>query len=71
MNAFKYTPCDHNIIPQGTRFDVPGVFAGQAIEVAYGGPMEQHTEHTEGAPWKRVTDKSELPCGYAYYRLCK
>jgi hypothetical protein len=70
VSAFKYIQCDPHLVPRGTRFDVPGVFAGQAIEVAYGGPMEQ-PEHTEGAPWKRTIDKSELLCGYAYYRLCK
>lgn len=68
----NYTPITPNQVPDGLRFDVPRRNQGQIVEVAYGGPMSQRSEHDEGAPYKRVTDASEPPSSpdrVRYYRL--
>lgn len=51
-------------LPDGLRFDVPGVNAGQIIEVAYGDRAEYRSENARGAPYKRVLDRSDNTVEY-------
>ena len=50
-----YLRCPPCFEPSGLRFDAPGRFQGQTIEHAFAGV---------GAPWKRVSDRSN---GSTYY----
>lgn len=59
-----YKKCELNDVPATVRFDVPRRNQGQMVEIAYGG--FERAEHDEGAPFKRVTDRSEQTT--TYYR---
>lgn len=55
----KYTETPAASVPNTVRFDTPARFQGQIVEVAYGGNSRH--EHDDGAPWKRVIDRSLAP----------
>lgn len=63
----RYIECNERDIHQGARFDVPMRNQGQHIEVAYGGFGRY--ENDEGAPFKRVTDRSVGTGQVTFYRL--
>jgi hypothetical protein len=54
-------------LPKGVRFDVPPQNQGQAIEVAYGGFAR--SEHCDGDPYRRVTDRSIGNGVVTYYKM--
>jgi hypothetical protein len=54
-------------LPKGLRFDVPKQNQGQAIEIAYGG--FSRGEHSDGDPYRRVTDRSIGPAAVTYYKM--
>jgi len=53
----KYTKCKKADVPGGVRFDIPLHCQGQIVEVEYGG-FGRYV-HGDGAPYKRVTDRSD------------
>lgn len=57
MTGGKYVVCGQDCIPETVRFDVPGRYQGQTVEVAYGG--YSRGEHDSGDPYKRVRDRSD------------
>lgn len=61
----NYIPIDKGSVPERVRFDVPPQCQGQIVEVAFGGL--DRSEHAEGAPYKRVIDRSDGAT--AYYAL--
>lgn len=64
----RYVRIGREEIPTKVRFDVPKRHAGQMIEVAYGG-FSRH-EHDDGAPFKRVIDKSIAETKYFRLSTC-
>lgn len=66
---YVYVPIPEAEVPPNIRFDVPGPFQGQAVELAWG--TFSRAEASAGAPYKRVTDLSCLPsspCRVQYFR---
>ncbi len=59
-----YTKIEESQVPAGVRFDVPRHNQGQIVEVAYGG--FDRSEHGNGDPYKRVTDRSDR--SVAFYK---
>lgn len=53
-----YILCFASDVPSSIRFDTPGRCAGQTIEISYGGPPGS-PPNDEGAPYKRVIDRSD------------
>jgi len=51
-----YVEIKRSEVPGGVRFDVPRRNQGQIVEIAYGGFAR--SEHDEGDPYKRETDRS-------------
>ncbi len=63
----QYLRCDEKDIPGNVSFHVPDRLRGQTVEVSYGGFGKECFD--EGAPFKKVHDRSEY--GATYYRLAK
>jgi len=59
-----YLRCPPCFEPSGLRFDAPGRFQGQTIEHAFADTTPGRTLAGVGAPWKRVSDRSD---GSTYY----
>jgi hypothetical protein len=63
----KYVKIREREVPEGVRFDVPGRFQGQTVEVAFGD--FGRGEHDDGSLYKRVHDRSVGPSAVDFYKL--
>lgn len=63
--TMKWRKVNESDVPLGLRWDTPQQNQGQIVEVSYGGPVQQLSEHCElDARWKRVFDHSDRQVNY-------
>jgi hypothetical protein len=69
VSAPSYVGISASQVPAGMRWDTPPQHAGQPIEVQYGVLERSADLACNGAPYKRIVDRSVGPCAVSYYRL--
>lgn len=69
MSAPSYVEISASQVPPDLRWDTPRRHAGQPIEVQYGAAEWSMDLACNGAPYKRIVDRSVGPSAISYYRL--